>query len=252
MAQPLIGPIEIIKISWQNFYRNLRSYAEFMLIMLLLSAILTTYGVFLQVIVAEQVEAATIYGLVSFPVSLAFTVVNLAFIDFTAKTLQKKRGAIRESLLIGAHKLISFIWISLLAGVIVFGGTLLLIIPGLIFSLWYLFASTHLIVDGTRGYAALKASRALVVGRWWAVLWRVAVPTIFYYLALRFAIWVVFLVLGSLAGDPKLFLAAPPEDSGWAPILIRTIVPTVIYSLGIALTVAATLVLWLDLKRTRT
>ena len=252
MAQPLIGPSEIIRLSWQNFRHHLRQYSEFMLIILLIGALSTAYGISIMTAVKEvTLTLVLMSGLLSIPISLVYSVVQLAFIDFTAKTLQGKPAKVSESLLIGAHKLIPFIWVSLLVGVIVFGGTLLLIVPGIIFSLWYLFATMQLVVDGTRGYAALKASRSLVIGRWWGVFWRVAVPTAFYYLVIQFVIWVIFLILGSFAGNPRLFLAPLPAGGGWATGLIRAIVPIVVYSFGLALTVAANLVLWLNLKRTR-
>ncbi len=71
------------------------------------------------------------------------------------------------------------IWVSLLSGVIMLLGFVLFIIPGIIFSVWFLFASYVLLYEGTRGTAALRESKAMVRGKWWAVFGRVIVLVFF-------------------------------------------------------------------------
>jgi hypothetical protein len=58
------------------------------------------------------------------------------------------------------------------------GGTLLLIIPGIIFAVWYSFTSYAVIFEVLKGLNAMRASKSLVVGRWWPILWRLAVATL--------------------------------------------------------------------------
>jgi len=52
-------------------------------------------------------------------------------------------------------------------------GYLLLIIPGIIFSIWFLFSVQALVLAGQKGAKALKFSRRLTQGWWWSVTWRV-------------------------------------------------------------------------------
>lgn len=72
------------------------------------------------------------------------------------------------------------IYTSLLAGIIIFGGTLLFIIPGIIFSVWYMFSTYAVILDGKKGREALRMSKSLVTGRWWRILWRAAAPALLF------------------------------------------------------------------------
>ncbi len=54
------------------------------------------------------------------------------------------------------------IWVSLLSGLAFCSGILLLIIPGIIFAIWYGFSRTALLIDDVRGLSALTYSRELV------------------------------------------------------------------------------------------
>ena len=63
-------------------------------------------------------------------------------------------------------------WILFLSGLVNIGGFILLIIPGIIFSVWFSFSQYAFVVDDTRGVAALKRSKELVRGYWWPVFGR--------------------------------------------------------------------------------
>jgi hypothetical protein len=60
----------------------------------------------------------------------------------------------------------------LLVGVLVLLWSLLLIIPGIIFGVFYGFALYVLVFENIRGMAAIKRSQQLVTGYWWAVFGR--------------------------------------------------------------------------------
>ncbi|MBI2989951.1 MAG: hypothetical protein HYY51_02045 [Candidatus Magasanikbacteria bacterium] len=89
-----------------------------------------------------------------------------------------------------------FVWPAILAIVLgalaIIGGFLLLIIPGVILALWFIFSIEAVILDGRKSpKEALKASRELSRGRFWAVLWRLVAP------------WIVF---GLIAFIPQQLL----------------------------------------------
>lgn len=65
-----------------------------------------------------------------------------------------------------------FFGLSLLTGILVFLWTLLLIIPGIIFGVFYSFAVYLLIFEDTKGMNAIRGSQALVKGYWWAIFGR--------------------------------------------------------------------------------
>lgn len=65
-----------------------------------------------------------------------------------------------------------FFGLSILTGILVLLWTLLLIIPGIIFGVFYSFALYLLVFEDVRGMNAIKRSKALVTGYWWAVFGR--------------------------------------------------------------------------------
>jgi len=71
------------------------------------------------------------------------------------------------------------LWTTILTGVVIFVGFLLLIIPGIIFSIWYLFAVMISVVEGKSGGDALRRSKELVRGRGWTVFMRIVVAYLF-------------------------------------------------------------------------
>jgi hypothetical protein len=61
---------------------------------------------------------------------------------------------------------------ALLFGLAVGGGTILLIIPGVIFYVWFALSPYAVISEGLRDTKALGASKRLVQGKFWVVFWR--------------------------------------------------------------------------------
>ncbi|GAI05360.1 unnamed protein product [marine sediment metagenome] len=63
--------------------------------------------------------------------------------------------------------------VSLLTGLIVGLGFLLLIIPGIIFTIWFVFSTYTVICEDKKGFKALSRSKELVKGYWWPTAKRV-------------------------------------------------------------------------------
>lgn len=76
----------------------------------------------------------------------------------------------------------AYAWISILSGLCVVAGLILLIVPGVIIGVWFMFAGYVLAVEGIRGGDALRKSKAYVQGRWWAVFWRVCAVYLIYFI----------------------------------------------------------------------
>lgn len=66
----------------------------------------------------------------------------------------------------------SFLWLSILLTILIFAWGLLLIIPAIIFGLYYGFAQYILVAEDTRPVASIKRSYQLVKGYWWPVFGR--------------------------------------------------------------------------------
>lgn len=63
----------------------------------------------------------------------------------------------------------SYLWIAILADLIVQFGNMLLIIPGIVFAVWFSFSAFVLAQEDTRGLNALLKSKEYVRGKWWQV-----------------------------------------------------------------------------------
>lgn len=79
---------------------------------------------------------------------------------------------IKESYRRGWHKIASYLWISILAAFITLGGFLLLIVPGIIFAIWFSLAMFVLVSEDLKGMNALLRSKEYVKGHWGGVWWR--------------------------------------------------------------------------------
>lgn len=72
-----------------------------------------------------------------------------------------------------------FFVVSVLVGIVVGFGFILLIIPGIIFGTWYAFSLFVLVNEKTGILESMRKSKALVRGRFWAVLGRLLVFMLF-------------------------------------------------------------------------
>jgi hypothetical protein len=66
-----------------------------------------------------------------------------------------------------------YIGLSIVMSVLLFLGFLILIIPGIILSVWFAFSTFVLVVERASIIDSLKKSREYVRGRWWAVFGRI-------------------------------------------------------------------------------
>jgi hypothetical protein len=84
----------------------------------------------------------------------------------------KEDAGIKESYKRGFKILGSYIWVYFLLTIIIAGGFLLFIIPGILFSIWFSLAIFILVFEKRKGFNALFKSKHLVKGKFWGVLGR--------------------------------------------------------------------------------
>ncbi len=66
----------------------------------------------------------------------------------------------------------AYLLVMFFTGLVIAGGIIMFIIPGIIFSVWFSLSAFVLINEDARGFNALKKSKAYVNGYWWRVFWR--------------------------------------------------------------------------------
>jgi hypothetical protein len=249
--QDLTSPSDLIALSWENFVAHIRSYSEFAVWVIAVGFVQFLVTTVLRSIIDDKAVFLAMYFLTTLPISLVIAVVAGGLIDFTANAVRKKQVDVRRSLGVGVHHLISLLWISLLSFLAVLGGAFLLIIPMFIFYVWFKFAKYALFVDGIRGIGAMQASKALTSGQWWPVTWRIAIPTVFFGVAGYFFALVLYLVIGSLAGDPRMFFGTPVSiwNVSTTQLLVTTVVPQLIGAFTAALILGSETILYFDLRK---
>ncbi|MEK7211133.1 MAG: hypothetical protein AAB731_00700 [Patescibacteria group bacterium] len=184
--------------------------------------------------------------LISLPFFLAALWTTVLAIEFLARTVRGEKLNLKELCAVSLKKLPMAILISVVVGAAVIGGTILLIIPGIIFAVWFNFALYAYILEGKKYLEALKESKILVTGRWFPVFWRLAAINLFWGLVSLAAIlglsWLLRLPFGQLAAG-----GAPYET-------LRILLPLLsgaIFSLTTPLVIIGSLMLFMDLRESR-
>jgi hypothetical protein len=146
-----------------------------------------------------------------------------------------------------------FVIVGVLQVAVIIGGLLLLIIPGILFMVWYAFAQFAVLLDGKRGLEALSHSRSLVRGRFWPVLWRLVAGPVLVGILYAVVIGILTMIWWALTDAP---LPDPGSGSGLYPLegsllwldVLDTIVQTLVIS---PVFLVYGLLLYEDLKKTR-
>lgn len=191
METKLISITEIIRQGWKLYTEN---FQRFLIpILILLGPYIVFY--FAQLI-AGKAGALLFLGLtallifINIWIEIAITlIVNKIYLNQPIDT--------NNILEISFQKIPSLFLVSILVALITIGGLILLIIPGIILSIWYAFAQYINILEDkdNKGLAALISSKKLVSGRWWPVFWRVLLPGLFvFFFVILIVIALTFLI----------------------------------------------------------
>lgn len=168
----LSGPIELIRESVDIFFKKNNLLYFVKLYALLLP--FTFFGDFYSKNFLKPEDIKTSPWL--FWIWLAYAVVSVwvsvASIISIKEILESKNPDLKSTLVSSWKKLVGFVLVGLLVGLIVFSGVLLLVIPGIIFGVW-LYFSQFAYLDKNLGIReSLRVSKALVDGRFWSVFGR--------------------------------------------------------------------------------
>ena len=181
MEGDLSSAQDLIKKSLYLFFKkkNLVYFVKLMLVILAL-----TFGTGIIAFFISGGFGAIKPDLVKNPVwAVLFLVLMVAFVVigiWTQTTIYEsikivvKGGPlnIRKTLKVGWQKTGKFFLVGLLNMLIVFLGLVLLIVPGIIFAVWFSFSRFILIKEGLGIKASLARSKELVRGRFWPILGR--------------------------------------------------------------------------------
>lgn len=201
------GPVEYIKEAWAIYIKkeNFVFFARIMAVLVIATtAIGLVSGYFYPTDYLQNSDFTNIPMFVGFLViSLVSIILGLWSQSTQYFAILKMGDPEKEIFKIGYQKIGRFLLISLVIGLIILGGTILLIIPAIIFGVWYSF-STWLVLDKNMGIKeSLKVSKQMVSGKFWKILGRSLVFGLFAFL--------VSIVLSIIpyAGEIMLSFIAP-------------------------------------------
>lgn len=200
---PLTPALDLFEESLKTWWKNLRGIVGIYLQMLYWSSIpLAVIMIFSflaekglgQNLVARISTGTVVFLAVLFLIYL-FIQAYVAIILFIKNGYQgDPKGLFREARV----SVWPYLWLELLTTVLLLLWFLLLIIPAIIFSVFYSFAIYAFFFEGKKGMAAIRRSKELVKGYWWPVFWRTLV------------VGLVFWIFGMIINLPLIFL---PEGS---------------------------------------
>jgi len=206
---------QIIHLSWSVYTSKFKKYLPLVAIIFASSAVSS----FLDFLLSEILKVSDLsYIIYTTLISLVFYIINLAvtifLIFYTDRLIDNKKIDFKINDVLAIY--LPALSVSLLVGLITIGGFLLVIIPGILFTVWYAFAVFEAILNKQKGWAAFRASHDLSKGRFWAIFGRVIVPNIFWGI-------VAYLVLAGISNLLELALNQPINSSeAGLPIIIST------------------------------
>lgn len=237
----LISVADIIQNSYELYKKHWRKMLVYLIFLLLPTIILSLFGiaaVFLTVYAPALTLTTNLIIVAIFAISLVFSLwVSIALAKEIQTLLTGQTEAGWKAVFSSSSALIwPVIYTSLLVAVIVFATSLLLIIPGIIFAVWYSFVFYTVILEQQKGRAALRASKELVAGRWWSICWRLIAPSLLFGI-------IAFLIQYLLLIPINYFISSQPIEA-----LANSLLSALINTLLAPLTVAATVILYLSAK----
>jgi len=171
---------------------------------------------------------SVLISFVNFLINL-FVWIGIAFI--VEKSVQGELVSLREIFKLSFSRLDDVFGTSLLVSIIILGLTLLLVVPGIIWSNYYSFAVIITALRNMKAKAALQYSKKLVQGQWWRVFW--------IYTAIRIPIVIFNLLI--------LLLSRQVPDIK----LLYIFAPFTIFNIVGAITLVMTVILFLNTESVR-
>ena len=162
-------PAALLKNSWHAYAHNFRKWLLLTLPLAAIAASTVTLSG-LTPSALNSIKLSPIITVIGFVVLLAAIIVvvrafSTAAILAAHRSLNGGSPNIKESYKFGFKTFWPVLWVTILRGLIVFGGLLLLVVPGVIWALRYSLATQVAIIEGKHGMDALRRSREITNGK---------------------------------------------------------------------------------------
>lgn len=144
-----------------SFYSG---YAGWLLIPIVISVLARTTLEGDALTTIDLIFGVTLYSVLS-------VVVTVIFIKSLPAIVRRRPihlNLVQHAIILAVPYFLTTFFVSILT----FGGLILLIVPGILMSVWFAFAGVIVVIEQSPIFPALKTSRALSEGRFLDVLWR--------------------------------------------------------------------------------
>jgi hypothetical protein len=179
------------------------------------------------VVVETATWAVAIAGLLAaLAAILMYLVLTGAITRAVAAEVAGEDPSVEQSYRFGFHRLGSVLLVSVLVGLAIIGGLILLIIPGIWIAVRLCVSIEALVVEGRRGTQAMGRSWGLVGGHWWHAFF-------------------TLLVAALLTGIVNAVITAPFSATGW---LVQGVAAAVATVVTLPYGVLVGVLLYLDLR----
>jgi len=181
---------EILSESWKRFTEN------FKLILIITLIIYVPINIILSLIPIEgSFEGFRIYfKIIQFLESFIGIIATMAIAFLIKNKIDDKSISVEEAFKKSLSKWGTVIGTNILLGLFILGLTILLIIPGIIFGIYWAFTMFAVIFKNKSYKNALDYSKSIVKGRWWTVA------------GYSFVFGILAIIAGFIGGIPYWFL----------------------------------------------
>jgi hypothetical protein len=176
MGKDKISFGKILGKSWEDYKSNFYSIFKFMLVFVgIPSLMISVLLLILSFSIEWFIPSYSIYLILSLFISLFFLllffIILILFADASliGISLEKSRFNFKEMIKIGRSFYLKYIGFTIVVSLFLIGLFLLLIVPGIIFSIYWIFAVYVLYYEKKGILSSLKRSREIVKGNWWKV-----------------------------------------------------------------------------------
>lgn len=177
-AVPLWPFKKLLGYSWKYYKPLILKIWPLIGFLFIISVIRTLYELFFPTPASPQdlteIVIPTLLGVLSAIINMAFmgfVIPVVSFIllhSFYEQSAESLKGALKKVMPLAMPYTI----VVLFAGLVMFGGYILFIIPGVILGIWLSFTTVVLVVENRRGFEVLLRSTGLVLGYSWDIFLR--------------------------------------------------------------------------------
>lgn len=165
---------ESCRVYGQNFKKFISIYLRTLLWFIPLFASIIIFAIFAATGLADNALVKAILSFIVFVSVLCAVYFGVRMRAAMILLIKNDYKSAKESFVASRKYFWGYVWVSIITTVIVGLWSLLLIIPGVIFAVYYMLANYTFFMEDKKGMMALRRSKELVKGYWGEVLGRSA------------------------------------------------------------------------------